>query len=175
MSRQSKPHSIFTVLRFKVTALVSDGAVSAAHTDANLKNPCGVAFNSKGFVWVADNGANVATLYDGNGVPQSLVVTIPGARTVQDRRRACRSDGDRGGVEHGRATTEGVASAHFRRRVVLEVAGRPMARAVGALMSHPVPERAAPIRMPGDFGSPGHTGAFDRLVTELAMQSRRNR
>jgi uncharacterized protein (TIGR03118 family) len=62
---------------FTVTALVSDGAVSAAHTDANLKNPWGVAFNPKGFVWVADNGTNVATLYDGNGVPQSLVVTIP--------------------------------------------------------------------------------------------------
>ena len=62
---------------FTVTALVSDGVVSAAHTDANLKNPWGVAFNPKGFVWVADNGTNVATLYDGNGVPQSLVVTIP--------------------------------------------------------------------------------------------------
>ncbi|MGF6765566.1 uncharacterized protein (TIGR03118 family) [Paraburkholderia sp. GAS33] len=62
---------------FSVTALVSDGAVPAAHTDANLKNPWGIAFNPKGFVWVADNGTNVATLYDGNGVPQSLVVTIP--------------------------------------------------------------------------------------------------
>jgi uncharacterized protein (TIGR03118 family) len=62
---------------FSATALVSDGAVPAAHTDANLKNPWGVAFNPKGFVWVADNGTNVATLYDGNGVPQSLVVTIP--------------------------------------------------------------------------------------------------
>ncbi|MEX3810820.1 TIGR03118 family protein [Paraburkholderia sp. BR13439] len=62
---------------FTATALVSDGAVPAAHTDANLKNPWGVAFNPNGFAWVADNGTNVATLYDGNGVPQSLVVTIP--------------------------------------------------------------------------------------------------
>lgn len=62
---------------FTATALVSDGAVQAAHTDVNLKNPWGVAFNPKGFVWVADNGSNVATLYDGNGAPQSLVVTIP--------------------------------------------------------------------------------------------------
>ncbi|QBR02782.1 TIGR03118 family protein [Paraburkholderia pallida] len=62
---------------FAVTALVSDGAVAAAHTDANLKNPWGVAFNPNGFAWVADNGTNVATLYDGNGVPQSLVVAIP--------------------------------------------------------------------------------------------------
>jgi uncharacterized protein (TIGR03118 family) len=62
---------------FNTTALVSDGALPAAHADVNLKNPWGVAFNPKGFVWVADNGTNVATLYDGNGVPQSLVVTIP--------------------------------------------------------------------------------------------------
>lgn len=62
---------------FTATALVSNGAVSAPHTDPNLKNGWGVAFNPKGFVWVADNGTNVATLYDGNGVPQSLVVTIP--------------------------------------------------------------------------------------------------
>jgi uncharacterized protein (TIGR03118 family) len=62
---------------FTATALVSDGAVPAAHTDANLKNSWGIAFNPQGFVWVADNGTNLATLYDGNGVPQSLVVTIP--------------------------------------------------------------------------------------------------
>jgi len=62
---------------FTAKALVSDGAVPAAHTDVNLKNAWGVAFNPKGFVWVADNGTNLATLYDGNGVPQSLVVTIP--------------------------------------------------------------------------------------------------
>ncbi|MFM0075137.1 TIGR03118 family protein [Paraburkholderia sediminicola] len=62
---------------FTSTVLVSDGAVSAPHTDPNLKNGWGVAFNPKGFVWVADNGTSVATLYDGNGVPQSLVVSIP--------------------------------------------------------------------------------------------------
>jgi uncharacterized protein (TIGR03118 family) len=62
---------------FTATTLVSDGAVSAPHTAPKLKNGWGVAFNPKGFVWVAGNGTNVATLYDGNGVPQSLVVTIP--------------------------------------------------------------------------------------------------
>jgi uncharacterized protein (TIGR03118 family) len=65
---------------FTVTALVSDGVAPAAHTDVNLKNPWGVAFNPNGFAWVADNGTNVATLYDGNGVPQSLVVTIPSGK-----------------------------------------------------------------------------------------------
>ncbi len=61
--------------RFKSTILVSDGAVAAPHTDANLKNAWGVAFNPKGFVWVANNGTQTATLYDGNGVVQSLVVS----------------------------------------------------------------------------------------------------
>jgi uncharacterized protein (TIGR03118 family) len=60
--------------------LVSDTpAIPAEHTDPNLVNPWGVAFNPFGFVWVADNGTGVSTLYDGNGNPQSLVVTIPGA------------------------------------------------------------------------------------------------
>ena len=63
--------------RFKSTILVSDGAFAASHTDPNLKNPWGVAFNPKGFVWVANNGTQTATLYDGNGVVQSLVVSIP--------------------------------------------------------------------------------------------------
>jgi uncharacterized protein (TIGR03118 family) len=59
--------------------LVSDGFIPAEHTDANLVNPWGIAFNPNGFVWVADNGTGVATLYDGDGNPQSLVVTIPPA------------------------------------------------------------------------------------------------
>lgn len=63
--------------QFKSTILVSDGAVAASHTDANLKNAWGVAFNPKGFVWVANNATQTATLYDGNGVVQSLVVSIP--------------------------------------------------------------------------------------------------
>ena len=63
---------------YAVTNLVSDGpAVSASHTDANLKNGWGLAFNPKGFAWVAANGTSKSTLYDGNGVPQSLVVSVP--------------------------------------------------------------------------------------------------
>lgn len=67
----------FAPALFTETALVSDGAVSATHIDPNLQNSWGIAFNPSGFVWVADNGTSVATLYDGNGVPQSLVVTLP--------------------------------------------------------------------------------------------------
>jgi uncharacterized protein (TIGR03118 family) len=70
-----------TVLaNFKITSLVADtAAAGAAHTDANLVNAWGIAFNPAGFVWVTDNGTAKSTLYDGNGVPQSLVVsTQPG-------------------------------------------------------------------------------------------------
>lgn len=57
--------------------LVSDGFITADHTDPQLVNAWGIAFNPNGPVWVNDNGTGVATLYDGDGVKQSLVVTIP--------------------------------------------------------------------------------------------------
>jgi uncharacterized protein (TIGR03118 family) len=66
--------------KFAATNLVSDGTPAAAHTDANLVNAWGIAFNPTGFVWVANNGTNTSTLYDGNGVPQTLVVSIPAGR-----------------------------------------------------------------------------------------------
>jgi uncharacterized protein (TIGR03118 family) len=64
--------------RYQQRNLVSDGSIAADHTDANLVNAWGIAFNPFGFVWVADNGTGAATLYDGPGMPQSLIVTIPG-------------------------------------------------------------------------------------------------
>jgi uncharacterized protein (TIGR03118 family) len=57
--------------------LVSDGFLPADHIDHNLVNAWGVAFNPFAFVWVADNGTGVSTLYDGAGQPQPLVVQIP--------------------------------------------------------------------------------------------------
>lgn len=63
---------------YAATSLVSDRpALPAAHTDANLVNGWGVAFNPRGFVWVVANGTAKSTLYDGNGVAQSLVVSTP--------------------------------------------------------------------------------------------------
>jgi uncharacterized protein (TIGR03118 family) len=59
--------------------LVSDTpTIPAEHLDPHLVNAWGVAFNPFGVVWVNDNGTGLSTLYDGNGVPQSLVVTVPG-------------------------------------------------------------------------------------------------
>ena len=62
---------------YRVTSLVSDGSVPAAHTDPALVNSWGIAFNPAGVVWVADNATGLSTLYDGHGVPQSLIVSIP--------------------------------------------------------------------------------------------------
>jgi uncharacterized protein (TIGR03118 family) len=63
--------------RYEQRNLVSDGA-PADHMDKNLVNAWGIAFNPDGFVWVADNGTGVSTLYDGDGNPQTLVVKILG-------------------------------------------------------------------------------------------------
>ncbi|MEJ8812774.1 TIGR03118 family protein [Variovorax ureilyticus] len=71
---------------FAATTLVSDlpaanSLYSNSNTDPHLIKPWGVAFNPSGFVWVANNGTSTSTLYDGNGVPQSLVVSIPSGAT----------------------------------------------------------------------------------------------
>jgi uncharacterized protein (TIGR03118 family) len=68
---------------FKASILVSDGSVAAPHIDPNLKNGWGVAFNPTGPFWVADNATQKSTLYDGNGVVQPLVVTLPAAASGQ--------------------------------------------------------------------------------------------
>jgi uncharacterized protein (TIGR03118 family) len=58
--------------------LVSNGSVPASFNDPNLGNAWGISFNPTGFVWVNNEHTGKATLYDGNGTPQSLVVTVPG-------------------------------------------------------------------------------------------------
>jgi uncharacterized protein (TIGR03118 family) len=62
---------------YRLTPLVSDIPGVAPNTDGNLVNAWGVAFNPMGFAWVADNGTGVATLYDGHGTPNALIVNIP--------------------------------------------------------------------------------------------------
>ena len=62
---------------YVANALVSDtAATNALHHDVNLVNAWGLAFNPQGFSWIANAGTGTSTLYDGNGVPQSLVVTL---------------------------------------------------------------------------------------------------
>jgi uncharacterized protein (TIGR03118 family) len=62
---------------FATRSLVADNGSGAEHADARLVNAWGIAFNPTGFVWVANNGSASSTLYDGNGVPQTLVAAIP--------------------------------------------------------------------------------------------------
>jgi uncharacterized protein (TIGR03118 family) len=69
---------------YSATNLVSDIPGSARRTDFNLVNPWGLAVGSSGTIWVANNGTGTSTLYDQNGVPQDLVVTIPASATNTD-------------------------------------------------------------------------------------------
>ncbi len=66
---------------YQQTNLVSNLAALAPHTDPNLINGWGIARTSSSPWWVSDNGTGHATLYDGNGNLQSLVVTVPEAPT----------------------------------------------------------------------------------------------
>ena len=63
---------------YAMTPLVSDGGVVARFNDPSLKNPWGIAFNPTAFAWVANNHTAKSTLYDGTGLPQALVVSVPG-------------------------------------------------------------------------------------------------
>jgi uncharacterized protein (TIGR03118 family) len=63
---------------YSQTNLVSDIPGLAAHTDPNLVNPWGIAENTTSPFWISDNGSGLATLYNGTGASQALVVTIPG-------------------------------------------------------------------------------------------------
>src|ERR1700686_2520083 len=62
---------------FLQTDLVSDVPGLAAQTDASLVNPWGLSSSSGSPWWVSDNGTGLATLYNGTGIKQGLVVTVP--------------------------------------------------------------------------------------------------
>src|SRR5262245_1194184 len=64
---------------YRQVNLVSDPNLTgvARSTDPSLINPWGLSHSPTSPWWVSDNGTGVATLYNGDGVPQSLVVTIP--------------------------------------------------------------------------------------------------
>jgi uncharacterized protein (TIGR03118 family) len=63
--------------QYRIKSLVSNQAGKAPHLDKNLVNAWGLAFSQDGPILVSDEGTGVSTLYDGQGVPQSLVVTVP--------------------------------------------------------------------------------------------------
>jgi uncharacterized protein (TIGR03118 family) len=51
-------------------------------TDADLINPWGISLSGGSPFWVSDNGTGEATLYNGAGVKQALVVSMPGADPI---------------------------------------------------------------------------------------------
>jgi uncharacterized protein (TIGR03118 family) len=59
--------------------LVSNIPGLAKVTDPNLKNPWGISHSGTSPFWVSDNATGLATLYNGAGTPNALVITIPPA------------------------------------------------------------------------------------------------
>lgn len=74
------PHS-----SYDVTVLVSDTGVAGSRMDPNLVNGWGLSRTAGSPWWVADNGRDVSTLYNGVGLPQPqptpLVVSVPAKPT----------------------------------------------------------------------------------------------
>jgi len=66
---------------YTVRNLVSDGFVPAEHTDPHLVNGWGIAAGPSTPWWVADNGTDVSTLYNGTGIAVPLVVGVEGGPT----------------------------------------------------------------------------------------------
>jgi len=62
--------------------LVSDGALPADLLDAALVNAWGLVASATSPWWIADNGTDLSTLYNGNtGAKVPLTVSVPGAPT----------------------------------------------------------------------------------------------
>jgi uncharacterized protein (TIGR03118 family) len=72
---------------YVVHNLVSDVPGMAAHTDSNLVNAWGLAASATSPWWTADNGTDLATVYNAAGVPfppppaSPIVVQVPGGPT----------------------------------------------------------------------------------------------
>jgi hypothetical protein len=67
---------------YSVHALVSDVSGAAPTTDPNLVNPWGLTASSSSPWWVANNGTDTSTLYNGNtGAIVPLVVQVDGGPT----------------------------------------------------------------------------------------------
>jgi uncharacterized protein (TIGR03118 family) len=62
-----------------VSSIPGDGTNPLNGHDAQLVNSWGMARSTGSTFWISDNGTGVATLYNGVGNKQALVVTIPAA------------------------------------------------------------------------------------------------
>jgi uncharacterized protein (TIGR03118 family) len=66
---------------FAVRVLVSDGDAPAASFDERLVNPWGLAASATGPWWTGNDMTDTSTIYNGDGVRQSLVVPVVGGPT----------------------------------------------------------------------------------------------
>src|SRR5882672_3557496 len=71
--------STASLAQYKKTVLVSNLPKGAKHQDTQLQNGWGLAYSPGEPFWLSDEYSGLSTLYDGAGVKQSLVVTIPPA------------------------------------------------------------------------------------------------
>jgi uncharacterized protein (TIGR03118 family) len=62
-----------------VKSVLVKNLAPAKHVDSQLVNPWGLVYGPGSPFWVSDQGSGLSTLYDGTGVKQSLVVTVPPA------------------------------------------------------------------------------------------------
>src|SRR5215469_7020414 len=67
---------------FEVTNIASDQPGVAPTTDPNLVNSWGLTAGPATPWWIGDNGTGTSVLYNGAGVKQGLVVSIPGDGSV---------------------------------------------------------------------------------------------
>jgi uncharacterized protein (TIGR03118 family) len=75
--------SLNAATAFFQTNLASDIPGLAANMDPNLKNPWGMSFSATSPFWVSNQGSNNATLYNGAGAAQALIVSTPFGPTGQ--------------------------------------------------------------------------------------------
>jgi uncharacterized protein (TIGR03118 family) len=66
--------SSLALAQYTATTLVKN---TGKKGDKQLINPWGLVYGPGGPFWLSDQGSGLSTLYDGNGVKQSLVVSIP--------------------------------------------------------------------------------------------------
>ncbi len=66
---------------YAATTLVSDTATAGATPDPNLVNPWGLVFATGAPAWIANNGSQTSTLYDGHGAAIPLVVNLANDQT----------------------------------------------------------------------------------------------
>jgi len=64
---------------YHLNKLASSVKGQAPNTDSKLVNGWGIAYSPGQPFWVSDAGSGLSTLYDGNGVKQTLAVTVPPA------------------------------------------------------------------------------------------------